>query len=222
MIPPPTTVDDVLLLAFASLLVVLSARFAARIAPHLEVDFVVIFRIAAEAMVKLAARLLPRPYRDRYRSEWLGELDALRTETAVAPTFSLLFHAAGWLFTARGLARELVPAPALSLRENRHGPGPVRPRAHEPDTSRPVFAGAWFARGARRRARMKQRLRRLILTTWVITVLGALAGLPFADSGFGLSLVDRIGPLKPSGGIETTEITKDLLRERAVLQNESP
>jgi hypothetical protein len=81
---------------------------------------------------------------------------------------------------------------------------------------------SWYARGARRRARLKRRLRRMILTTWVITVLGALAGLPFADSGFGLSLVDRINPVRPDGGIETTESAAGMLRFRNVMYKTRP
>lgn len=82
-------------------------------------------------------------------------------------------------------------------------------------------AQAWFARGARRRARLKRRLRRLIVTTWIVTVLGALAGLPFAGEGLGL-LSDPIGRLEPRGGVETTESATSMLRFRNVMFKTRP
>jgi hypothetical protein len=83
-------------------------------------------------------------------------------------------------------------------------------------------SSSFFARGARRKARLKRRLKRMAVATWAITVLGALAGLPFADAGLGLPLMDRIARLEPQGGIETTESATSMLRFRTTMFKTRP
>jgi hypothetical protein len=80
----------------------------------------------------------------------------------------------------------------------------------------------WFARGARRKDKLKRRLKRLIVATWAITVVGALAGIPFADTGFGLPFMERIARFEPQGGIETTESATSMLRFRTTMFKTRP
>jgi len=82
-----------------------------------------------------------------------------------------------------------------------------------------VSTDVWLARGARRKARLKRRLKRAALATWALTVIGALAGVPFIDSGFGMPLAQR---LEPEGGIETTESATSMLRFRTTMFKTRP
>lgn len=63
-----------------------------------------------------------------------------------------------------------------------------------------------FARRARRLAQWRQRFKRIVVGVWIATVLGAVAGIPFADAG--LTLAARFTSARSIvslAGVETTE-----------------
>lgn len=71
-----------------------------------------------------------------------------------------------------------------------------------------------FSARARRGAARRRIVRRAAIGLWVTCVLGAAAGIPFANAG--LSVGNRlVGQLQPDGGIETTESTVGLMRFRS-------
>lgn len=188
--------------AFAAFLVALGSRFGNRLGVHLAVDFALCFRLLAQAVVVLATLRLPRRHQRRYRAEWLGELDALRTETATPPTVSLLAYALPLLFKAGRMARELTPQPAVAATRR-------PPRGSSSRSYLTVLR-------ARRRGRLKQLKRRAALVSLAAMTLG----LPGAS--FGFDLIDRtIVPVltRAARGVETSETMRDLLKERAALRN---
>lgn len=215
MIQGPNNLTEALLLGLASLLMAIGVRFGSRMGLHFAVDFANTFRLLAQWMVVLASLRLPRKHRKRYRAEWQGELDALRTEGPVPPTVSLLVYAIPLLFLAGHLARELVPEPALALQRTRSRRAPSRRSPPRSRRSRYLFK-----QRARRLGRARMRFRRVVVGIWIATVMGAIAGIPFAEAGFRLAA--RLDHIRPIGGIETSEITQDLMTERAARQMMSP
>lgn len=215
MIQGPSNLNEALLLGLASLLMAIGVRFGSRMGLHFAADFATTFRLLAQWTVVLASLRLPRSHRKRYRSEWQAELDVLRTEGSVPPTVSLLVYAIPLLFRAGRLARELVPEPALAFQRTRS-----RPATRQRSTPRSRRSRYLFQQRARRLQRARMRFRRVVVGIWISTVLGAVAGIPFADAG--LRLAVRFGQIEPSGGIETSEITKGLMMERSARQRMSP
>lgn len=83
-----------------------------------------------------------------------------------------------------------------------------------------MYRTAVFSPRARRRNKLKQRFQRTVIATWVATVVGALAGVPFASTG--LSLSERLAHVRPAGGIETTESAVGLMHFRATMFRTRP
>lgn len=79
---------------------------------------------------------------------------------------------------------------------------------------------AVFSPRARRRSKLKQRFQRTVIATWAATVVGALAGVPFADAGFGLT--EKLAQVRPAGGIETTESAVGLMHFRTTMFKTRP
>jgi soluble lytic murein transglycosylase-like protein len=64
------------------------------------------------------------------------------------------------------------------------------------------------------RARRRRVRKRLVLGIWITCVLGAVAGVPFADAGLNISS-ELFGRFEPKGGIETSESAAGLMRFRS-------
>ena len=71
-----------------------------------------------------------------------------------------------------------------------------------------------FSARARRAATRRRRMRHIVLALWLTCVLGAVAGIPFANVGAALTgdLIARIEPAV--GGIETSESAVGIMRFR--------
>jgi soluble lytic murein transglycosylase-like protein len=72
-----------------------------------------------------------------------------------------------------------------------------------------------FSARARRFARWRRRSRRLVLGLWIVCVIGAAAGIPFAAAPFdtATNLIARMQPARK--GIETTESAIGMMRFRS-------
>lgn len=80
-----------------------------------------------------------------------------------------------------------------------------------------------FARRARRLSKLRQRFKRVAITTWLVTVLGTLAGIPFPDTGIRLAASFTSADLAaPIGGIETTESATSALHFRTTVFKNRP
>ena len=80
-----------------------------------------------------------------------------------------------------------------------------------------------FARRARRLSRLRQRFRRVVIGTWIVTLLGTAAGIPFADAGIRLAAgFTRAELVAPIGGIETTESATSAMHFRTEVFKNRP
>ena len=75
------------------------------------------------------------------------------------------------------------------------------------------MASLSFSRRARRSSIRRKRVKRFVVGLWITCVLGAFAGIPFADVGVSLG-TDLIAQLQPAGGFETSESAASILRFR--------
>lgn len=64
------------------------------------------------------------------------------------------------------------------------------------------------------RTRRQRARKRLVLGIWITCVLGALAGVPFADATLNISS-ELLARLEPKGGVETSESAAGLMRFRS-------
>ena len=65
------------------------------------------------------------------------------------------------------------------------------------------------------RARRRRVRKRLVVGIWITCVLGAAAGVPFADAGLNIGR-ELLGRLEPRGGVETSESAAGLMKFRSV------
>ena len=71
-----------------------------------------------------------------------------------------------------------------------------------------------FSLRARRAEMRRKRVKRSIVGLWLVCVLGAFAGIPFADVGVSMG-TDLISRFEPTGGVETSESAVGMMRFRA-------
>lgn len=82
---------------------------------------------------------------------------------------------------------------------------------------------AMFARRARRVAKWKQRFKRTVVGLWVATVLGTIAGIPFADAG--LSFAARFTSTRSVvslAGVDTTQSAMSAMHFRSTVFKNRP
>jgi soluble lytic murein transglycosylase-like protein len=80
---------------------------------------------------------------------------------------------------------------------------------------------AMFARRARRLERFRRRFKRVVVGVWIATVLGAVAGIPFADAGFRIAArFTSARSVVSLAGVDTTESATSAMHFRtAVFKN---
>ncbi len=71
-----------------------------------------------------------------------------------------------------------------------------------------------FSVRARRAGARRKRVKRFVVGLWVACVLGAVAGIPFADAGINMG-TNLIASFEPAGGVETSESAVGMMRFRA-------
>lgn len=71
-----------------------------------------------------------------------------------------------------------------------------------------------FSARARRAGQFRRRLHRVVIGLWITCVLGAVAGIPFANAGVSMA-PDLLARLQPAGGFETSESAVGMMRFRA-------
>ena len=80
-----------------------------------------------------------------------------------------------------------------------------------------------FARRARRLEKFRRRFKRVVVGVWIATVLGAVAGIPFADAGFRIAArLTSAQMVMPIGGIETTESATSAMHFRTSVFKNRP
>lgn len=97
--------STVLVVVVTCALIACSRSFGRKLGSHFAIDVVVCFRLAAEGIIRLAARRLPENERERYEEEWLAELEELRRSYAEEPTWSLVVFALRVLLRARTMGK---------------------------------------------------------------------------------------------------------------------
>ncbi|MDQ3962390.1 MAG: transglycosylase family protein [Actinomycetota bacterium] len=79
-----------------------------------------------------------------------------------------------------------------------------------------------FARRARRLDVLRRRFKRIAVGVWIATVIGAVAGIPFADTGFSIAARLTAAQMAPIGGIETTESAASAMHFRTTVFKNRP
>lgn len=97
--------STVLVVVVTCALISCGRSFGRKLGRHFAIDVAVCCWLAAEGIIRLAARRLPEGERDRYEREWLAELDELRRGYAEEPTWSLVVFAFRVLLRAKSTGR---------------------------------------------------------------------------------------------------------------------
>ncbi|HEV3472296.1 MAG TPA: transglycosylase family protein [Actinomycetota bacterium] len=83
--------------------------------------------------------------------------------------------------------------------------------------------GSMFARRARRVEKIRRRFKRLVVGVWIATVLGAVAGIPFADAGIEIAArLTSARTVVSLAGVDTTESATSAMHFRTTVFKNRP